>query len=394
MTINKRTVDALKPAARDHYLWDAALKGFGVKITPAGRKVYLVQYRLGGRRGRTRRVTIGVHGKVTAEEARSRARRLLGDIAAGRDPASDRDQIKFGLFVSEALQRFLREHVDCKRKDRTIKEYRGIARRTILPHLGKRLLSDVQASDITRLHQEMADTPYAANRALALLSKFFNWCEQYGLRPEFSNPCRHIEKYPERSRERYLSPLELERLERVLEAELKEARSSPWAIAAIRLLIHTGARLSEILTLKWDHVDKEAAVFRLPDSKVGARVIHLSEQALNILGEVPRTARNPYVICGQRHGQHLVNLEKPWRRIRKRADLDDVRLHDLRHSFASFAVASGLSLPMIGALLGHTQPQTTARYAHLASDPLKQALERVATTIAGASSRSNRDSKS
>ena len=373
------------PGTKDQYLWDAVLKGFGVKVTPAGRKVYLVQYRLGGRAGRTRRVTIGSHGTVTAEKARSTARRLLGEVSTGRDPAAERDRARFGTTVSEAIQQFFAEHVVPKRKSRTVEDYRGIARRTILPRLGNRLLEDVQATDIARIHQEMGDRPYAANRTLALLSKFFNWCEQNGLRPEYSNPCRHIEKYPERNRERFLTSRELKRLEEVLMDELNEGTTSPWALAAIRLLIHTGARLSEILTLRWEHVDHNAAVLRLPDSKTGAKIIHLSEQAGEVLASIPQVKGNPYVICGQKHGRHLVNLEKPWRQIRAKAGLDGVRLHDLRHSFASFAVASGLSLPMIGALLGHTQPQTTARYAHLASDPLKQALERVAATIASAS---------
>jgi integrase len=228
----------------------------------------------------------------------------------------------------------------------------------------------------------MRDKPYQANRMLALLSKFFNWCEKHGYRPDGSNPCRHIEKYKEQRRERFLSPVELARLgDALADAETNET-TSPYVIAALRLLVLTGARLSEILTLQWSYVDFDHSLLRLPDSKTGQKVIYLNAPALQILTDLPRLEGNPHVICGKRDGAHLVNLQKPWRQIRKAAGLDDVRIHDLRHSFASVAAGSGQSLPVIGALLGHTQPQTTARYAHLAADPLRAASDAVGGKIA------------
>ena len=230
--ISKRSVDALRPGEKDSYLWDGAhseaLSGFGIKVTPAGRKVYLIQYRLGGRKGRTRRVSIGTHGKMTAETARARAKILLGEVAAGQDPAADRDKAKAGSALGAVLEQFLSEHVDTKLKPQSAREYRRIARLYIFPALKNRRIADIQRSDIARLHHSMREKPYQANRTLALLSKFFNWCEKHGLRPDGSNPCRHVEKYKERNRERFLSEEELARLgEALRDAEESQTASLP-----------------------------------------------------------------------------------------------------------------------------------------------------------------------
>ena len=382
--ISKRTVDAAGPGGKDSYLWDDELSGFGLKVTPAGRRVYLVQYRLGGRRGRTRRVTIGQHGPITSEQARTEAKRLLGEVAAGRDPAEERDRKRTDASFGVLLEQFLTEHADAKLKLSSAIEYRRIAKLYVLPALRHRQIMDVTRPDIARLHHAMSGKPYQANRMLALLRKFFNWSEKNGHRPDGSNPCQHIDKFKEEKRERFLSDAELARLGEALAAAETARTASPWVIAAIRLLMLTGARLSEILSLRWDHVDFERGSIRLPESKTGPKTIQLNAPALQVLVEVPRFEGNPYVVCGQRQGAHLVNLQKPWRRIRKAAGLEDVRIHDLRHSFASVAVAGGMSLPLIGALLGHSQPATTARYAHLSQDPLKAASRKVGKRIADA----------
>jgi integrase len=219
---------------------------------------------------------------------------------------------------------------------------------------------------------------------VAVLSKFFSWCADQNLCSDHPNPCRRVERFREEGRERFLSPEELQRLGTALREAEQQKTASPWAIGAIYLLLFTGARRSEVLTLKWEHVDFLRQRARLPDSKTGRKTIHMNGAALEILTRLPRIEGNPYVICGDKPGTHLVNVQKPWRRLRKAAGLDDVRLHDLRHTFASWGVNGGLALPIVGGLLTHTKAETTQRYAHLASDPLRAAAESVGSAIAAA----------
>jgi integrase len=352
-------------------------------VTPAGSKVYLVQYRLGGRKGRTRRVTIGRHGEITPTFARAEAKRLLGAIAAGSDPAGERNK-KSDVPLAHMFDQFMAQHVRTKLKPSTAYYYQLLADTHILPSLGRRPFLEIQRQDVARFHHSLNATPYVANRTLAVLSKLFNWAEQHGLGPDGSNPCRHVEKYREGRRERFLSQAELGRLGDALREAEKDKSCSLWVIAAIRLLMFTGARRNEILTLRWEHVSEEHQSLMLPDSKTGRKAIHLNAPALAVLQTIPRLEGNPHVICGEKAGQHLVNLEKPWRRVRKAAKLDDVRLHDLRHSFASVAASGGQSLVVIGKMLGHSQPATTARYAHLADDPVRAANDAVGRHIAAA----------
>ena len=382
--ITKRTVGAAKARKADTYVWDGELPGFGLKVTPAGRKVYLVQYRLGGRKGRTRRVTVGLHGELTPTFARDEAKRLLGEIAAGRDPATERDNAKADKSLTVVLEQFMAEHVRPKLKASTAEGYQRVAKLYVLPSLGRYSIGEVKRTEIARLHHEMRAKPYQANSTLAMLSKFFGWAEKHGLRPDGSNPCRHVEKYREGRRERFLSQAELARLGDALREAERDKTCSPWIVAAIRLLTLTGARRNEILTLQWENVSEEHGCLMLPDSKTGRKAVRLSPPALALLLAIPRLEGNPYVICGEKSGQHLVNIEKPWRRVRAAAKLDDVRLHDLRHSFASVAASGGQSLVVIGKLLGHSQPATTARYAHLADDPVKAASDAVGRQIAAA----------
>ncbi len=379
--ISKRLVGQIEAEERDVYLWDSELSGFGLKITPTGRKTYLVQYRLGGRAGRTRRMTIGRHGVVTPEQARLSAKKLLGEVAAGHDPAKSRDKAKAEKSLGELLEEFFTVHVDTKLKQNTADEYHRIKRLHIPKYIKRRQISEVNRSDIAHIHHNMKDKPYAANRTLAVFSKFFNWCEKHGSRIEGSNPCRHIEKYPEKKHERFLSSQELGRLGIALMNAEEKGLATPWMVAAIRLLLFTGARLSEILTLRWEHIQLENHQIRLPDSKTGQKSIYLSPPALTVLAELPRVHNNPFVICGGKSGNHLINIQRPWRRIRKEAGLEDVRIHDLRHTFASIGAIGGVSLPILGGLVGHSQPQTTARYAHLSADPLMAANDAIGERI-------------
>lgn len=382
--LSKKVVDASEPCEKDTYIWDSALKGFGLKITPKGRKVYIVQYRVGGRGGRTRRVTIGTHGTLTPEQARTLAKNALGQVSSGIDPAQEKDKIRSGRTMNALLDKFDSEHILVKLKPKSQEDYQRNIRVYIKPKLGNILVHLVSRQDIARLHHSLRETPYVANRTVSVLSKFFNWCEKFGYRDDGKNPCRHIDKFKEKKRQRFLSGAEQIRLDQSLDKAMREKLVSDNAVYAIRLLSLTGARLGEILTLKWSYINFERNTLELPDSKTGAKTIYLNEPAKDILSQIVRHVENPYVICGSKSGGHIVNLQKSWRRVRALADLEDVRLHDLRHTFASVAVSSGMSLPMIGALLGHSQPRTTARYAHLAADPLRAAAELIGQKISQA----------
>ena len=381
--VTKRAVDALvAPARGEVVLWDEALAGFGVRVRSGGVKSYLVLYRAGiGRGAPLRKVTIGKHGSPwTPDTARIEAKRLLGKVAGGADPAGVKAERRKAETVADLAARFITEHAEAKRKDRTAAEYRRLLDQIALPALGRKKIVDVTRADIARLHHAGRDTPYQANRVVAVLSKMFNLAEAWGVRPDGSNPCRHIERYPERGRERLLGTTELARLGDALTAY----DGSLYVPAAIKLLLFTGARLGEVLRLRWEYVNIERGEARLPDSKTGAKTVYLPPPALAVLAALPRVDSNAHVIVGQKEGAALVNLEKPWRAIRAAAGLRDVRLHDLRHAFASVGAMSGDSLLVIGKLLGHSQAATTHRYAHLAADPVKAAAAGIAGRIASA----------
>jgi integrase len=381
--ITKRFVDAASPPTTGEIiLWDEAIAGFGIRVRSTGSKTYFVQYRAGkGRSAPVRKVTIGRHGSPwTSDSARTEAKRLLGLVAGGADPAAAQAERKKADTLKDLITRFLEEHVDAKRKQRTGVEYRRLLTQFVLPKLGKKKLEDITRGDIAKLHHSLSKTPYQANRVLAVLSALFTKAEAWGLRPDGSNPCRHVERFPEKGRERMLNDDEFMRLNNAL--GLYQGR--PYVTAAIQLLLFTGCRLQEVLNLQWGDVDFDRGEMRLRDSKTGARVVQLAPPALDLLATLPRELDNTYVIPGLKVGRSLVNLQKPWRAIREAAGLNDVRLHDIRHSFASVAASNGQSLPMIGKMLGHTQASTTQRYAHLQRDPLKQATADVAARIASA----------
>ena len=351
-------------------------KGFGVRVHPSGRRVYIVKTRY---RGRVIKMTIGPHGAVTPSHARVRAAEIITDARAGKNPVGRNADAPTMIALGK---RFLKEYVATHCKPSTAEEYRRSVKLFIDPRIGRYRVPDIQRSDIAALHHDMRDTPYQANRTLGVLSKMFNLAELWDLRPDGSNPCRHVKRFREEKRERFLSDIEYQRLGAALKAIEVDGTETASAIAAVRLLMLTGCRLSEIQKLRWQHVDLGAGELRLPDTKTGAKVVYLGDPAIAVLERIDRRDGNPWVISGRKPESHLTDLQHPWRRIRARADLDDVRIHDLRHSFASGGLLVGEGLPMIGKLLGHTQVQTTARYAHLASDPVKSAANRIASRIA------------
>lgn len=429
--ITKRTVDAAIPQdGKALWVWDVELKGFGLRIHPNGQKVYVIEYRPGdgGRAAPKRRITIGKHGSPwTPDTARKEAERLLGQVRNGADPAADKTSHKAAPTVADLGERFLREHADTKRKPATAKQYRRLLDQFIGPAIGRMKIADVTRKNVMKLHSGMCETPYQANRVLALVSTLFTFAEKVGERPDGSNPARHIERFEEDTRERMLSGQELA----CLGDALAETKESPYVVALIKILVFSGARLGEILSMRWEWVDFERGEVRLAEHKssrkTGSKTIHLPAPALDVLANLPRMGGNPFVICGDKPGTHFVGVQRPWQRIRNAAtvktwkacshailierltetlereptfeeckeaaataeielptSLSDLRIHDLRHAFASVAASSGMGLPIIGKLLGHTQAVTTQRYAHLAADPLKAAAATVAGKIADA----------
>ena len=388
-----RTIEALEPRPGAQYVaWDREIRGFGVRVSPAGARTFIVKYRLPS--GRVRWATIDRVGVVTLDQARRRARQFLGVVAAGDDPLRRKDAARGAPTLAAVADRFLEEHVEARRKPATVRLYRLAIDSHIRPLLGQLTIAGASLADVVRLHHRLRATPYLANRVLAVLSKLLSWADHHGYRPAGSNPCRGVEKYPEQSRRRYLSPAELKRLGAALRIAERYESIPPAAITVIRLLLLTGARVGEILSLRWSDVDLAGGALRLPDSKTGRKTILLPELAVEILKAWPRFAGSPFVFPGEGHGvrkgQHRVSLTDPWAWVRCRARLADVRLHDLRHSFASVAVSDGQTLPVIGALLGHTQAATTQRYAHLMDDPLRAASDATAATIAAALTRRSR----
>lgn len=403
--ITKAVVDAAKAGAREFTIWDSELKGFGVRIRPSGARSYVVVYRRAGhgRGAPVKRVTIDAVGKITPDEARKAAKRILGSIAHGADPAGERASDRRAATLGDLAAAFLAEHVEAKRKPATAAKYRYVVEAFIIPALGKLKPADVTRAAVARLHHDNAERPTIANYIVAVLSAIYTFGAARGLIPEGANPTRHVERFEEEKRERFLSTGELARLgEALAEAETtgipwkssapkskhgtkpenKLSRFDPAAVAAVRLLILTGCRLREILHLKWTEVDFERGLLFLGDSKTGAKTIVLNAPALAVLQSLPD--RGPYCIPGDKPDAPRADLKRLWTAVTARAGLDGVRIHDLRHTFASFGAGGGLGLPIVGKLLGHSQASTTARYAHLDVDPLRRAADAIGATIAAA----------
>jgi len=395
--LTKRVVEgiALDPSRIVH-AWDSELRGFGVRVFSSGRRVYVLKYRSGSQQ---RWLRLGDHGDVTTEEARRRAQKRLGEVADGRDPAVEmrlkrlarerldaeekqaRSLAALAVNVEQFSARYLERHAETRKKPSSLRGDRWLLDRYIVPALGRLKVEEVTRGHVTALHDSMRATPHAANRARALLSKMFNLAEKWGLRPDGSNPCRHVERYPETMRRRFLTDDELRRLGDVLDAVERERAETPAVVAAIRLLLLTGARLGEILGLRWEHVDRQACCLRLPDSKTGAKEVPIGRAAIEALDAIERTT-SPWVIAGRDPGHPLVNLNKAWRRIRKLASLDDVRVHDLRRTAASAGASVGLTLEAVGQILGHSQAATTKRYAFLFKEAKAEAADAMSERVA------------
>ena len=385
--LTKKLIDSLSPKRRDYVLWDTEVRGLGCKVTPAGRKVFVLKYRT--KQGTQRKPAIGTYGSITLKQARGLAEDMIAEVRGGGDPSLERKDARLAPTVAEVCERYLKEHARPLKKPSSVYIDELYIRLHIKPHLGNRKVASIAFKDVNALHRSLHETPYQANRVIALVSKILRLCEEWELRPQHTNPCGRVQRFPERSKHRPLRELEIARLAKILrEAETgnpPEAAENPRAVAALRLLMFTGMRRNEALRLQWDEVDLDAGVLRLKDSKTGEKTIRLSGAAREVIAAQEPMLGNPYVFPSPvKPGAPLFDIKKIWSRIRKRAGLGDVRLHDLRHNFAAAAAADGLSLHQIGQLLGHRNPRTTARYADLVDEAAAHAAERVGQALSKA----------
>jgi integrase len=368
------------PASGNRVTYDTELKGFGVRVTAAGAKSFVLNYRADGRE---RRYTIGSLPEWTAATAREKAKELKRRVDDGEDPMADRHAERGAPTVAVLADRYLAEHATRKR-ERSAKEDASLLRQLIVPKLGKHRVAAVRRSEIETFHRDVTKaTPTRANRALSLLTKMFNLAIGWEIRTD--NPCRGIERNQEHKRERYLTPAELERLMAALAQHSNQTSAN-----VIRLLLLTGARRGEVLRARWDQFDLQTGVWVKPAATTKQNKLHripLSAPARQLLAEMREKTEGPALFSGRRGNEQQTDLKRFWATVCRTAKVTGVRMHDLRHSYASYLASSGLSLPVIGALLGHSSPVTTQRYAHLLDDPLRAATERVGAIVTGAANR-------
>lgn len=372
------------PAAGNRITYDDAVKGFGVRVTAAGARSYVLNYRT--RAGRERRFTIGAWPDWKTAAARTEAAELKKRVDRGEDPMAEAEADRAAKTMADLDRRFRDEHLPKKRAS-TVRMCETLLDKDILPALRTRKVASVTFADVDDLHRKMTKrgAPYQANRAVAVLSKMFALSIKWGWRSD--NPAKGIERNQETKRRRYLSAEELARL-----TESLAKHADKQAADIIRLLLLTGARRGEVQGMKWADLDLVAGVWTKPGATTKQKTEHrvpISEAARLLLNGLRETVDDEaeYVFPGRGGIGHRVEIKGDWAALCKAAKISGARMHDLRHTYASVLASAGLSLPVIGALLGHTQPATTARYAHLFDDPLRAATERAATIIGARGSR-------
>lgn len=405
VALNSKTVTALALKPKTYIAYDSKLAGFGCRVTPTGAKSWIVEYRSsgGGRRIAKSRMTLGAVATVSADKARRAALEILARARLGQDAAGEKSARRRSLTVQELAARYMAEEIRPTRKSSTAVIYDMYFRRHVLPEIGKLRACDVTRGTITQLHRMIGERlPVTANRVLVLVSGLYSWAAGIDVVPDGLQPAKGITRFREEARQRYLSVDELGRLGDALrlaeddglpwdidltkptnkhapKEENRREKLSPHVVAAIKLLLLTGCRLREILNLQWAHVDFDRGMLFLTDSKTGRRTVLLSLPAIMVLDTLPRAGK--YVVAGADLDHPRHDLHRPWRAICKYAGLKDVRLHDLRHSFAATGASRNLGLPIIGKLLGHRNVETTSRYAHLDSDPVRRAANCIANDL-------------
>mgnify|MGYP001766162673 CR=1 FL=1 len=407
--ITKRFVDTAEPRAEKWIAWDDDLAGFGLSVMPSGVKSYVLRYRT--TEGRDRRLTIGRHGVLTPDLARQQAKELLLGVTKGGDPLGDRRGRRAGATMADLFDRYLEEHVAVRLSPRTAKEQRRIVEKHLRPEFQGLKVEGFTSQDARRLHFAMRKTPRQANYTLGILSKALSLAEEWGMRPEGRNPCSRIDKYPEASRDRFLTPVEVERLGRTLidaetiglpwvldeddepskhlaKPENRRTAVDPTAVAVVRLLLLTGARLSEITELEWGHVDFERGTIALPHQKGRARRAHVvPTAAMDLLARRPRVEGSPWVFPRATDPARTISvfvIENAWARIRTAAEMKDVRLHDLRHTVGTWAARTGANAFQIRDVLRHSGVAMTGRYVNRDDEPLRALTEIVGAALTDA----------
>jgi len=390
--LSKAVVERIAAADRDVVVWDAALPGFGVRVKPSGVRSYIIQYRVRNT-GVSRRLTIGQHGPLlTFDQARKQARATLADAMRGEDPVEVRKAARRAPSVANQAADYLQRHAVPKKRSKSVCDDRAMLDKIILPTLGGKKVESISRRDIEALHVVMKDRPYQANRVLSLLSKMFNLAVDWKWRPD--NPAKRIERYNEQKRDRWLSEDELRRLCTVLNDHPNKRAAN-----AVRLQLLTGVRLGEVLASRKEDFDLPRGVWTKPSHQTKQkRTEHLplSAQATALIASIIERSDHEslFLFPGNKPGQPLRELKKFWSTVMRQTGIKNYRRHDNRHTYASHLVSSGLSLEIVGQLLGHTSTTTTKRYAHLADYPLRAATERFGSKIAGLQNAGKTDASS
>lgn len=364
----KRFVESIVPDSQKMTkYWDSELKGFGLIVLPSGRRTYCVQYRNAQRVQKM--FKIGTHGQITTEEARTLAKKYLSGVVHGHDPVKVKKESRNLPTLNDLARDYVLFHGE-KKREKSLKEDQRLLKTIILPALGNSLVSQISRRDIEALHRDYKKTSYQANRAVSLLSKMFTLAKAWEWRED--DPTKGIERYQEEKRKRWLTADELKVLWEVLDAYPNQLTAS-----LFRLLILTGARIGEVRSATWDQFDLETSIWTKPAHLTKQKKqehLPLSAQAIDIL-KIMKSERSfsSFLFPGKVDGEPIKEVKRAWNTIRKKSGFLDLRIHDLRHTYASHLVSSGLSLSIVGKLLGHTQAATTQRYAHLADEPLRQA---------------------
>ncbi|MBN9565687.1 MAG: tyrosine-type recombinase/integrase [Alphaproteobacteria bacterium] len=378
--LTKKFVDKLASNPnKDYCIWDDEIKGFGVRLNPGGTKTYLYQYR--NNLKQEKRHKIGVHGKITTEQAREQAKTLASQVSLGIDPSKKQQPADKVYLISNLADEYIAGHASTHKRKKSREGDIWLLERIIIPAIGKIHVKEITQKDISHLHQKLLHKPYQANRVLALLSKMFSLAVNWGWVDK--NPVIGVSRYFEEKRERWLQDEELDRLWQVLD----QYNGYPTA-DAIKMLILTGARKGEVLNATWDQFDFNRGVWIKPSHLTKQKKtehVPLSEEALAFLLQIKEGSQShsqsQYLFPGRKPGEPLYEIKKFWATVLKKAGIENLRIHDLRHTYASHLVSSGLSLSIVGKLLGHTQAATTQRYAHLADQALRDATNLFASKL-------------